>query len=189
MNLRSISFKISSQEILNSKEEKLALNLYHPLFTKIYGYDFYDAYLEVIKSKNYLEPQDNVLGMAPNSLKLKEVLDDIENNPHIEVLKVFKNYKLIGLGRIEIQKRKIRLKELVLKIKDKEKIKLIWEKALEFIISYYQDDYEKLLVEIPLKEPFLLLLLDKLGFKENPQDINIGDKTYILSKEIGYDNE
>ena len=189
MNLRSLNFKISKKEVLNSKEEKLVLNLYHQLFTKIYGYDYYDAYLEVIKSKNYQKPPENVLEMAPNSLKLKEVLDDLENNSHLDILKVYKNHKLIGLGRIKTKKDEIRLQELVLKVKDKEKIKLIWEYALDFMVSYYQDTYQKLLVEIPLKDVSILLLLDKLGFKENPKDINIGDKTYILSKEIGHNNE
>ncbi len=189
MKLKNINFKIVKNITLKKHQEKQILNLYHKLFTTIYGYDFYDAYLEVIKSKNYLKPKKDVLEVSPNSSKLKEVLDQIQNDSNIWVIEVFNKHKLMGLGRIELTKDSVRLKELVLKVKNKDKIKLILEKSLNFLMSYYEGDYATMSVEVPFRDVKLLLLLDRLGFKEDADKIELDDITYLLSKSLEVSNE
>ena len=44
-------------------------------------------------------------------------------------------------------------------------------------------------VEVPFKEVKLLLLLDRLGFKEDANKIELDDITYLLSKSLEVSNE
>ena len=125
--------------------------------------------------------------MAPNSKKLLEVLESIKNSSTIFLLEIYYHRKLIGVGRLELKNKTLRLKEIALAKSYLKSQKLIWEKGLNYLIKYCEEEkIKRLYVEVPLKEVSLLLLLDKLGFKEDIKDIKVNeiDYTYVWNKEI-----
>ncbi len=185
--LKNMRWKITHNKKISWVKEKFILNVYHELFTKMYGHDYYDSYLEIILSKSYKKPPQDVLDISPNSQKLLEVLDSIKNDQNIMVMEIYSGWKLIGLGRIEVNKKTLRLKEIALLKSYQTEQKIIWESTLEYLTNYAQNGgFSKLYVEIPLKEVNLLLLLDKLDFKEDPNDMKTEeiDYTSIWNKKI-----
>lgn len=185
--LKNMRWKITHNKKINWVKEKFILNVYHELFTKMYGHDYYDSYLEIILSKSYKKPPKDVLDISPNSQKLLEVLDSMKNDHNIMVMEIYSGFKLIGLGRIEVSKKSLKLKEIALLKSYQKNQKIIWANTLENLLNYaHREGFSKLYVEIPLKEVNLILLLDSLGFKEDPKDMKTEEIVYtsIWNKKI-----
>ena len=187
MQLENIHLELIRNPKISWFKEKLILNVYHELFTKMYGNDYYDSYLKTIRSKYYKKPPKKVLDIAPNSQKLFAVLDSIKNDDDIMLIKIYDRRKIIGFGRLEAKDKVLWLKELALINSYQDKQKEIWEKLLKTLIRLGKmEESYKLYVEIPLKEVELLLLLDSLGFKEDPKDMKVDEIVYtsIWNKKI-----
>ena len=179
MQLQNIRWKIRYNPKISRVKEKFILNVYHELFTKMYGHDYYDSYLEIILSKSYKKPPQEVLDISPNSQKLLAVLDSLKNDSHIMIIEIYDRRKLIGVGRIEIKDKALWLKEIALLKSYQDYQKMVWEKILDVLNNYANaEDFSKLYVEIPLKEVDLILLLDRLGFKEDPNDMKTEEIVY-----------
>lgn len=170
MKLEDIHLLVGYNDVLADEDKEKLLKGYQNLYIKLYGFD-------IIAS--YFENEHN------SSFKLKELFKIPKKE---EILLIYKNEELIGLGRIKkLNKKEISLYDLLILKNNKDDYQAIWKKAISFMENYFANkNYKKMYIEIPISDTYLLFRADDLGFKESPNDIDIfnNKSVYVLNKEI-----
>ncbi|MBE6156821.1 MAG: hypothetical protein E7161_03650 [Firmicutes bacterium] len=194
MKLSGLKFVIRTNDELSEKEKDYLIDVYHKLFINIYGNDFVDAFSYVTKTnaKELINETYDVKILATNYNKAKDLLDNLKEDANSELLLIYINENnLIGSALI---KRMDSVNSIVPYITldgvDKDLEREIWKKTVSFIEKYLNNlGFQKMYLEIPLKEGPLLIRAKELGFKEDLEDILVEDVyTYILNKNLEGNN-
>jgi len=167
MKLKDVRFEVESNQKLNKTEKKYILELYQELFKKMYGSDIICDYFKNLNT---------------NKFNLYDVSNLLEED--LSFVLIYKNNDLVGAGRIKkINKKEISIPDVAISLDEKEQ-RNIWKMTISFLEDYLKKlEYTKMYVEVPLKDPFLLIRANELGFKEDPEDIKFNNNfTYVLNK-------
>lgn len=190
MDLQDLKFIINKDGKLKEKENAFLLEAYRNLFIKMYGLDIVDAYLNVTHENinEFMKNHPKVKHNAKNYEEAKNVLLSIKNTANLELILIYLNNKLIGGGRIKkVNNEDASILDLVICCNTLEIEREIWKRCVSFVEEYLVNKkYKKMYLYIPYKEGPLLYRADDLGFKENPDDINIDEEvfTYLLYKDL-----
>lgn len=186
MSLNEVKFVVNRTGELNKDEEELLINTYNNLFIKIFGYDMYESYLKIINS-NIKKPSNSKLQkFAQNYTKSLNILESVKNNDNFTLLMIYLENKLIGFGRMKvINNKEVSVPDIAI-VDDLEDIeKDIWQKALKFVENYFTRlGFHKMYVEVPINDVGKLTKTINLGFKEDPDDIEVSEEAnkYVLNK-------
>ncbi len=175
MKYEEIAVSVLNDSKITKEEELFLKNIYEKFFIELYG-DDYNTYLHLALHGSKLYRRS------------LNVLESIQENNNIRLLKITMAEKLIGFGRIVIDINKMAVPEIVLNNFTKEEEASIYEMIIEQIIAYGKlIGIKKLAIEVPKdKVRILARMQTKWGFSENPEDIEITNKnyTYYLTKDI-----
>lgn len=186
MELEKIKFAVSSNTDLTESEKQSLLEFYKNYFQIIYGYDIISDYLKQIEEN---PKKRNRTTFGDSFVDSIDVLGSVSKDDNLALLLIYgENATLIGAGRLKkITDEFASVPDVAIGIQDEELKREIWKKAIIFAENYFLNlGFKRMYVEVPLKEPNLLIRADDLGFKENPEDIAIyGEaRTYLLNKEL-----
>jgi len=174
MELENIRFEISNSGKLETRERLVLLSAYKELFVKIYGYDILT---EFYKENNRIPKRVE---------KTFNVLKSVKENEDLSLILIYYGKQLIGGGRIrKLSDTKASVPDIAIEIgTDKEK-REIWKMTVEYVEQYLLNNgFEKMYLEVPLKEAPLLYRAGDLGFIEDPKDIGDDNRTYLLNKDL-----
>ena len=189
MKLKKVSFEISKKAYITKEERDFLIEAYRKMYIKIYGFDFLDAFLCVTKadSSKFFNERKELKNLGENQNRALQAMDTLENNENFELL-VIRDEKdnLIGGGRLKkINEKEASIPDIVIECDNVKVSRDIWCQAIKFAEEYFVScGYEKMYIEIALKDGPLLGRANKLGFFEDPNDIRIDGtvKTYLLNK-------
>lgn len=191
MELQNIKFTIFNNGRLSDEERNFLIEAYRKLFVKMYGLDVVDSFLKVTKedSNDIANINSKVRKMAKNYERAQEALNEVFENPNLELLLIYSDNNLIGGGRLNrINSTDASLLDIVIETGDTLFDRNIWKCAVSFVEGYFIDNgFKKMYLEIPFQEGPLLYRADDLGFRENPNDIKVLEEsvTYVLFKDLG----
>lgn len=201
MELNSIKFSISNNTELTEKEQIFLLETYRKLFVKMYGSEVGDSLLKVLEaletkiktfrefSKIYIRSNNELNNMSKNYLRSVYALYEVQKNEELSLLLIRdENNNLIGAGRLKVMDEKTAsIPDIALGLGTDEEKREIWKMAVAYVERYFKGlGFEKMYIEIPLDDPFLLYRADELGFKEDPEDIVVDEetRTYLFNKTL-----
>ncbi len=184
MELKNVKILISDN--LNGEEENIFINLYRKYYIKYYGYDFYEAYLKVVKNIDEPNPLNSKInGYAKYFNEAYDIIQIVKENSLILLFKIYILNELKGF--VLINKKSKVILDIILDEMDKEEEKIIERKVINYLNGYFKKlGYSKMYLRIPLKNIILLKLSYDLGFIEEEE--NIHDYYYLLTKNINLDD-
>lgn len=186
MKLNSLNFVISDSKILTEEEKNFLVEAYRKMFIKVYGCDVFDAFGIVanINKDDIKSIADNNQKFAQNYERAKDALESLSEND-LSVLLIYKEDRLVGGGRLKTNYPTIKVLDIALDNIKIEEEREIWKSAILFVEQYFaKQKFERIYIEIPLKEGPLLIRANELGFKEDFYDIEDDKNTYLLNKKI-----
>jgi hypothetical protein len=177
----SLVFAASSFNKLDEDLKEYLFSLYYEYYKKTYGNDPMDVFLKVTKTNinNY------IMHIKDTTINYKNVIKDLSDD--IIVMLIYDSkLNLIGCSRIKEKDSDVRVLDIVFDNLGKIIERKNWVEVVAFLENFYKSrGYNKMYLNIPLKDGPLLVRANELGFKENPDDIEIDAKTYVLNKLIG----
>lgn len=184
VDLKGVKFLVK-QSCVILEEQNFFLEAYRCLFAKIYGLDIFDSFLKItdISSRN-CKNLNQVKNESLNYNLAKEALKEINSDVNIQMLLIYLNDDLVGVGRFKkIDEKVVSIPDLIVMGLTSEMEREIWQKAVSFGEMYFtKQGYEKMYLEIPFQEGPLLIRANELGFCEDVSDIKDDSKTYLLNK-------
>ena len=149
------------------------INLYYKYFILLNGYDKMDAFLKVTNDKidNYLDKD-----IYKDAVNYKEAVKYVNKlNNKNKYLFIYKRKSIVGIARLNENKKDIRILELIADSK-------LYKKILKYLEKYSKNNnYTKIYLEIPINDIRLLINSVKLGYIED--DVTSKNK-YIVNKDI-----
>ena len=174
-----LDIKIISYREITKELKELFIDTYHNLYENIYGYDISTAYKiitkEDIESFNEKISYNSYLAKKTfESLKLKNIC----------LIEIYNNNKIIGFSRVQIMNNKeIKVLDIAF-VNLKYKKDFLRDLILVMERFFATKKYQKKYIVVNAKDVSTLLVLDDLGYKEDPKYITNNYDTYILSKKI-----
>ena len=169
MNLKNIQFKVKKNTNLDNSDKKFLFETFRMLFNKKYGYDLIDEYFKT--------DCDNTFSLT---------LKNVKNNN--DLICIYDNDILKGGAIVNyISKNEIDLLDIAIDGYTEEEKREVWKLTVDFALKYFKKlGYKKIYLEIPVKDPFLLVRANDLGFKEDDTlDISYDETIiYLYSKEL-----
>ena len=190
MALTELTFEINKSGLLKETEKEILIEAYRELFIKMYGFDMFDSLIKVIdnSAKEVFERSEENQQLAINYLKAVTAIESVSEDDNLELFLVYENDNLIAGGRLLKKDNNtaniIDIAIIKEKIKDEKIIcNLIIKKIEEYFINL---GFDKMYLEVPLKDIKLLKLASELGFVEDPEDIMVDEEVYayVINKKL-----
>lgn len=186
MDFENINFRVSNKNSLSDSEKEFLLESYRELFGQIYGIDIYDSLIKLTNKNKKI--YNKLKFFSENYYRSQEMLEELPEHDDLSLLLIFLEDNLIGAARIKIfDDFTALIPDVAIGIGSLEEKREIWKLAIKYIENYLLNkNYQKMYVEIPLQNPWLLIYANELGFEEDPEDIVISEetRTYLLNKKL-----
>ncbi len=179
-----VKFVIKSIKKVSKFEKDFIIKAFQIYYQKKNGYDLKEAFIKVTKF-NSLSREKNEIIDAYASNYNKAVLLCNSFTAKEKILLIYKDSLLSGCAKIKEEAQLISVSAISILENDKDSFKKIGTSTIEFIEAYYRkQNFNKINIEIALKEVTLLMIVANLGYREEEEDITIDadNDFYIYSK-------
>ena len=186
---KEVFFEVVEKLDLTKDEMEFLIEAYRNLYINMYGADIFDYFIALAKTEtNIIKNDFSILKVAKNYCKAIDTIRGVEKDPQIKMVLIKDSANnLLGSAILQwLNKTQVKLKDIVV-VAEKELKKEIWKNGVSYIIEYLKSlNIQKMYLEVPLRDPTLLIRADDLGFSEDSIDIpdNTEEFAYIMHKNL-----